>query len=183
MTYNSDIHHRRSVRLPEYDYAAAGAYFVTVCVHERECQFGEIVDGVMMLNHAGHIVEAEWIKSGELRSEIVIGEYVVMPNHFHGIVNLNVTGTASRAPTIERFGKPVIGSLPTIVRSFKSAVTKRINIHRATPGCPVWQRNYYEHVIRDDADYKRIAEYITDNPLRWVEDRLHPDKFTIVPTM
>jgi hypothetical protein len=76
-------------------------------------------------------------------------------------------------------GKPVAGSLPTIIRSFKSAVTKRINETRKSPGVPVWQRNYHEHIIRNDADYNRIAEYVTTNPQRWNEDRLHPDNFIV----
>ena len=181
MTFNRDIHHRRSIRLQGYDYSRSGAYFVTLCAHERQCLFGEIVDGEMRLNDFGRIVVAEWIRSGELRSEIEIGEYVVMPNHFHGIVlscdDDDGRGTARRAPTVEQFGKPVAGSLPTIVRAFKSAVTKCINEIRNTPGIPVWQRNYYEHIIRNDADYTRIAEYVADNPRRWAEDRLHPDNF------
>ena len=133
----------------------------------------------MQMKPFGHIVAAEWIRSAELRPEIELAEYVVMPNHFHGIVLINRTdtansGTAHRART-EQFGKPVASSLPTIIRSFKAAVTRRINEHRDTPGMPVWQRNYHEHVIRDDADYSRIAEYVAYNPQRWIEDALHPD--------
>ncbi|MDD2499991.1 MAG: hypothetical protein PHN92_04130 [Geobacter sp.] len=196
MTYNHDIHHRRSIRLKGYDYSQAGAYFVTLCAFERECLFGDIFDGEMRLNDFGRIVAAEWMRSAELRAEIEIGEYVVMPNHFHGIVMIcepvgaygirpdcirpDVNGEKSgeyHSPLPdERFRSPSknIGSM---VRGFKSAVTKRINIHRDTPGVPVWQRNYYEHVIRDDADYTRIAEYVADNPRRWIEDTLHPDNF------
>ena len=104
-----------------------------------------------------------------------------MPNHFHGIIHL-CWGTARRAPaddraptggrahTMEQFGKPVAGSIPTIIRSFKSAVTKRINETRNTPGMPVWQRNFYEHIIRDDADHTRIEQYIADNPLTREKD-------------
>jgi REP element-mobilizing transposase RayT len=186
--YNPDIHHRRSIRLPRYDYSSAGAYFVTLCTHERQCLFGEIVDGEMRLNDFGRIVTAEWIRSGELRAEIEIGEYVVMPNHFHGIVMIDDTVGAngirpvSHTPdTNGRFRSPSknIGSM---VRGFKSSVTKQINVIRNTPDIPVWQRNYYEHVIRNDADYTRIAEYVADNPRRWAEDTLHPDNFVITST-
>ena len=181
--FNPDIHHRRSIRLQGYDYSRAGAYFVTICVHNRECLFGDIIDGEMRLNDIGRIVAAEWIRSGELRSEIETGEYVVMPNHFHGIVMIDDTvGANGIRPVLHtpatngRFRSPSknVGSM---VRGFKSVVTKCINIHRDTPGMPVWQRNYYEHVILDDADYTRIAEYVADNPRRWAEDKLHPDNF------
>ena len=191
--FNPDIHHRRSIRLKGYDYSQAGAYFVTICVHDRECLFGEIVDGEMRMRQFGHIVAAEWIRTAELRPEIELGEYVVMPNHFHGIVLITDTsyngeccgdgahcrGTARRAPTEEQFGKPVAGSLPTIIRSFKAAVTKRINEFRESPGLPVWQRNYHEHIIRNEADYNRIAEYVIANPQRWIEDKLHPDNIVV----
>lgn len=186
--FNPDIHHRRSIRLQGYDYSRAGAYFVTICAHNRECLFGDIIDGEMRLNDFGRIVAAEWIRSGELRSEIETGEYVVMPNHFHGIVMIDDTvGANGIRPVLHtpatngRFRSPSknVGSM---VRGFKSSVTKQINVIRNTPDIPVWQRNYYEHVIRDDADYTRIAEYVADNPCRWAEDRLHPDNFVITST-
>ena len=183
--YNSDIHHRRSIRLKGYDYSQAGAYFVTICVHDRECLFGEIVDGEMRLNDFGRIVAAEWIRSGELRSEIDIGEYVVMPNHFHGIVIITdivgngdvCRGDRPVAPTTMPGPQPK--SIGAMMAGFKSIVTKRINILRDTPGLPVWQRNYHEHVIRNDADYNRIAEYVANNPQRWIEDKLHPDNLDV----
>jgi len=198
LTYNRDIHHRHSIRLKGYDYSQAGAYFVTVCAHERQCLFGEIVDGEMQLNDFGRIVAAEWIRSGELRAEIETGEYVVMPNHFHGIVMITddiASGCHRRGdrPVAQNAGQMSSGksgdrpvaptpgpqpkSIGAMMAGFKSAVTKRINIIRDIPGVPVWQRNYYEHVIRDDADYNRIAEYVADNPRRWTEDKLHPDNF------
>ena len=129
----------------------------------------------------GRIVLSEWLKTGDIRQGVLLGEFVIMPNHFHGILKVNdgarcPTGTARRAPT-EQFGKPIAGSLPTIIRSFKSSVTKCINEIRNSPGLPVWQRNYYEHVIRDEADYNRIAEYVTTNPQRWIEDKLHPNNY------
>jgi REP element-mobilizing transposase RayT len=182
--------------LKSYDYSAAGAYFVTICAHERESLFGEIVDGEMLPGEYGRIVLTEWLKTGEIRQEVLLGEFVVMPNHFHGILKVNdgatchtgtavyskgmvfvEEGTARRAPTVEQFGKPVAGSLSTILRSFKSSVTKCINEIRNSPGVPVWQRNYFEHVIRDEADYNRIAEYVATNPQRWIEDKLHPSNY------
>ncbi len=133
----------------------------------------------MVLNDFGGMVREEWLKSAEIRDEMQSGEYVIMPNHVHAIVLLRGRrGTARRAPPNGRtFGKPVPGCLATIVRAFKSAVTKRINEFRNTAGVPVWQRNYYEHIIRDQADYLRIAEYVADNPRRWAEDPLNPAVF------
>ena len=100
-----------------------------------------------------------------------------MPNHFHGILTIigDGEGTARRAPTMERFGKPTSGSLPTIVRAFKSAVTKRINELCGTPGASMWQRNCYEHVIRSETDLAEIREYIADNPLKWELDSENPN--------
>ncbi len=166
---------RRSIRLRGYDYSQAGAYFVTVCVQGRECLFENVVGGKMRLNEYGHIVAGEWTKTAEMRDEIELDEFVVMPNHFHGIVIVVCRGTARRAPTVERFGKPVSGSIPTITRSFKSAVTKRINEMRRTPGVKLWQRNYYEHTIRDEPELNRIRKYIADNPAKWETDRENPD--------
>jgi REP element-mobilizing transposase RayT len=134
----------------------------------------------MVLNRAGKIVADAWAKTAEIRNEIELDQWVVMPNHFHGIlVIIEGRSTARRAPTAERFGHPVAGSIPTIIRSFKSAVTKHINELRKTPGHPIWQRNYYEHIIRDEADYGRIAEYIADNPRRWADDSLNPDNMAV----
>ena len=99
-----------------------------------------------------------------------------MPNHFHGIIYIESTrrGTARRAPTIEQFGKPSTNSLPTIVRSFKSAVTKQINQSCDMPGTPIWQRNYYEHIIRDEISLNKIREYIINNPIKWQFDHENP---------
>jgi len=165
---------RRSIRLRGYDYTQSGAYFVTICTQNRECLFGDIVNGKMVLNEYGKIVVAEWKKTAEIRDEIELDEWVVMPNHFHGIVVVTGRGTACRAPTIERFGKPVAGSLPTIVRSFKSAGTKCINTIRNMPGAKLWQRNYYEHVIRNENELNRIQQYIINNPDKWESDRNYP---------
>jgi len=137
------IHRRRSIRLQGYDYSQAGAYFVTICTRNRECVFGETADGAMRLNEAGRIVADEWLKTTAILDEIELDEWVVMPNHFHGILVIgDCRNTARRAPTAEQFGHPVAGSIPTIVRSFKSAVTKRINELCQTPG-----KNYGSAII------------------------------------
>jgi putative transposase len=175
MKYQKDIYRRKSLRLKGYNYKQAGAYFVSICTLNRACLFGNIISEEMVLNDAGRIVADEWIKTVEIRNNIELDEWVVMPNHFHGILVINeCRGTARRAPTVEEFGKPVPGSIPTIIRSFKSAVTKRINELRNSPGEKVWQRNYYEHIIRNENELKQIREYITNNPLKWDLDRENP---------
>ena len=182
MSNPSSVHHRRSIRLPGYDYAAAGAYFITICTQGRECLFGRVVDGEMRVNALGEIVRAEWEITKRLRAEIELGPYAVMPNHFHAIIwmiddprrgTARRAPTAHRAPAVEQFGKPVAGSIPTIVRAFKSAVTRQINLVRQTPGAAVWQRNYYEHIIRDEPSYEKIAAYILNNPRQWEADQLY----------
>lgn len=158
---------RKKIRLPDYDYTKPGAYFITVCTQNNECLFGEIVKDVVRLNRYGRIVSEEWKKTSQIRTFVELDEFIVMTDHFHGIVIIKEPGTARRAPTVERFGKPVAGSLSTILRGFKSAVTKRINVLRSTPGEAVWQRGYYEHVIRRNEKIKLVREYIANNPLRW----------------
>jgi len=175
MPSDSSKNYRRSIRLQEYDYTQAGAYFLTICADERKSMFGKIVDGEIKLNQVGEAVKDEWLKTSAIRENVELDEYVIMPNHFHAILwILEGRGTARRAPTFEQFGKPVAGSVPTIVRSFKSAVTKSTNNIRRHSSL-VWQRNYYEHVVRNEADLNRIREYIIFNPVRWQFDRDNPD--------
>ncbi|MBK7982502.1 MAG: transposase [Candidatus Competibacteraceae bacterium] len=179
---------RRSLRLRDYDYTQAGAYFLTICTHQRSSWFGHIENDAMVLNEFGEIVREEWLLSGDIRAEIELGDYVIMPNHLHGIVWIvanedqgikatDLVGATGRSPL------PASAPIPTgpppksigaFVAGFKSAATKRINQIRQTPAAPVWQRNYYEHVIRNEADYQRIAEYIDQNPQRWAMDSLNP---------
>ncbi len=174
--------HRRSIRLKGYDCTCPGVYFVTICTHQRACLFGDVVEGAMVLNGLGEIVRDEWFKTAVVRPNVRLwdSEFVVMPNHVHGIIWImddDVVGARRRrAPTTttEQFGKPVSGSIPTIVRAFKSAVTKRINDLRGTPHVRVWQRNYYEHIIRDDESLNRIRQYIVENPMRWAFDPENP---------
>ncbi|MBU0655046.1 MAG: transposase [Gammaproteobacteria bacterium] len=187
--YNPDIHHRRTIRRREYDYSQRGAYFMTICTRDRECLFGEIVNETMHMNEYGRIIAEEWAALTEVQDAIEIGEFVVMPNHFHGIIIFTVdiddidhvdhtVGAIHELPLQEQRRKM---ALPKVIGRFKMRSAKRINLCRNTSGIPVWQRNYYEHIIRDQADYTRIAEYITDNPRRWVNDSLHPDNDNMCP--
>jgi len=182
MTFNSGAHHRHSTRLHGYDYSQDGAYFVTICTHNHECSLGETVGNKVVLNDSGTVVQAEWLKTAEMRPNVVLDDFAVMPNHVHGIIVIRRgtrRGTMHRAPTNERFGQPTSDTIPSIIRGFKSAVTNRINEIRQSPGVPVWQRNYYEHVIRDEDDLNRIREYIEFNPLRWAEDEENPNRIKL----
>ena len=193
--HTSQRRHRRSIRLRGYNYARPGAYFVTICTHARAPLFGHVVDGEMVLNEYGEIVREEWMRSAEIRAEIELfpEEFVVMPNHIHGIVWIVVTddpagydenthptvGAHGRAP--EKFRAHSHAplhrpprSLGSFIAGFKSSVTKRINARRGTPGAPVWQRNYYEHIIRTERALRAIRRYIIENPLRWHLDRYNP---------
>ena len=174
MKYDSDIHHRRSIRLRGYDYTQAGAYFVTACTYARDCLFGQIVGGEMRLSAHGAIALECWQAIPQHCPHADLDAFVVMPNHMHGILMLaDDAARSAHPPAQERFGRPVAGSLPTIMRLYKAVVTRRINELRNTSGAPVWQRNYYEHIVRDQASLGRIRAYIANNPLRWGIDRLH----------
>lgn len=166
--------HRKSIRLPEYDYSRPGAYFITIVTKNREPLFGEISNGEVILYPLGKIVYEEWLRTPIIRSEIILDSFMVMPNHIHGIIQILdndstkiPVGAHSRAPLLQRQTK----SVGSFVAGFKSIVTSRINEYRKTPGCPVWQRNYYEHIIRNEDDLRITREYIHNNPLRWEVDK------------
>jgi len=173
--------YRRSTRLPGYDYAARGGYFVTLCTQARICLFGEIAGGEMRLNFLGEIVREEWFKSAVIRPRLRLdeAEFVVMPNHIHGIIWIlreppsPSVGATGRSPLASPRG-PRPGSVAAIVAGFKSATTTLINRKRNTPGAPVWQRNFYEHIIRQGEPLEPIRRYILENPARWAFDRENP---------
>jgi REP element-mobilizing transposase RayT len=212
MTYDPERHHRRSIRLQGYDYAQAGAYFLTVCTQDRTCLFGEVVDGAMCPNDAGRMVETVWDELPLFYPGVDIDRFAVMPNHIHGIIVL--VGAAPRgrpdagpargpAPTDGRpdagpargpaptDGRPDAGpargpaptalSLADVVHRFKTMTTNRYAVGAKQRGWPafrrrLWQRNYYEHVIRDEPALNRIRRYIDENPLRWAVDDENPHR-------
>ncbi len=186
MRFDSEKHHRRSIRLSRYDYAGPGAYFVTLVTRGHECLFGEVCDGQVLLNKWGGIVQEEWVKSEGIRREIALDAFVVMPNHLHGIVVIKGAGmTGVNVGATSRSPLPAHGpgkrSLGAFMAGFKSAATKRINIERHLPGVPVWQRNYFDHIIRDETSLGRIREYILNNPQHWELDRENPLRLTSHP--
>jgi REP element-mobilizing transposase RayT len=186
MPFDPSRHHRRSIRLCDWDYTANGAYFITLVTHDRASLFGDIVDGVMRLNAYGEIARACWEEIPSHFDHVEIDAFVIMPNHVHGIVLIVNDKPASEravglvgaqhccAPTTNNPKRHEInvnpGSLGAIIRSYKSAVAKEINQSRGTPAEPVWQRNYYERIIRNEREFNAFREYIINNPARWAED-------------
>jgi putative transposase len=209
--YHSKIHHRQSLRLAGYDYAKEGSYFITICCAKRSPLFGEITqEGQMVLNTFGQIAHDEWVNTLNIRNNIELDAFVIMPNHIHAIIHIRRSGELhspngrgeSNSPLTEkgecnspqryekgecdsrrryelgecnspqhsplRFVSPS-NTVGAIVRGYKSAVTKQLN--QLHIGCEVWQRNYFEHIIRNDLAYKRISEYIKNNPAKWAQDK------------
>jgi len=172
MRYNRDFHHRRSIRLTSWNYRERGAYFVTICTYERECT---LVDASLAV-----IVLETWNAMPNHFANTTVDEFIVMPNHVHGIISITQAPTvgarhdAPQRPVIVR--RPVLepGSLGAIVLQFKSAAARRINLARNTPGARVWQRNYYERVIRDERELARARQYILENPAKWAVDKHNP---------
>jgi REP element-mobilizing transposase RayT len=150
---------RTSLRLPDYDYATPGAYFVTVCIKDRKCILGEIRDGEMHGSGLGRIAEETWLGLPHHYPEIGLDDFIVMPNHVHGLLWLN---------------EPASG-LSEVIRGFKTFSAKRINQARRTPGQPVWQRRFYDHVVRSEHALDKIRAYILNNPAQWHLDQENPE--------
>jgi putative transposase len=161
--------HRRSIRLRDYDYTQEGLYFVTICVDQKRCLFGEIIDGVMHSNNLGDIVLDEWQQTPLVRPYVILDAYVLMPNHFHGLVFIDKLPQDFSSPNSQTLKS---GSLGAIIGQFKSAITKRFQQLDAVPEFPIWQRNYYEHIVRNEDDHRRIQTYIEFNPANWKQDTL-----------
>jgi REP element-mobilizing transposase RayT len=162
MNFDPKIHHRRSIRLKGYDYSLAGAYYITNVSHGRECLFGDIQNSEMRLNRIGQIVRCAWFDLPRHYPYVELGTFCIMPNHVHMIIILNDKPSPKRQPLSE------------IIRAFKSFSAKRINAIRKTPGIPVWQRNFYEHIIRSSDEHSRIHLYIENNPADWMNDDENP---------
>ncbi|HRJ55651.1 MAG TPA: transposase [Anaerolineales bacterium] len=213
MKFDPQKHHRRSIRLKGFDYSQAGAYFVTIVTWQRECLFGDVVDGEMNLNRHGYIVRDAWFDLRNHYRHVELGAFVIMPNHVHGIIVLTDDGrsrssasggtnsptgrgesftsgnttlpdglNSGAVPLQNKQTRPYVvkpkprHDLPEIVRAFKSFSAKRINRLRRTDGIPVWQRNYYERIIRSEREMKNITKYIETNPSRWDNDDENPVK-------
>lgn len=225
--YNPDFHHRRSIRLKGYDYSLEGLYFITICCQNRICRFGTIENGKMTLNEFGIIAHNEWVNTPKIRPNVELGEFIIMPNHIHGIIaitdrppigrgelhsplmhsiqihsplldsddikkgvcktpqpDVGNTGEYNRGECISPIpdvcnrgecNSPLRSPSQTVgamVRGYKSSVTKQLGLLGLNE--KLWQRNYYEHIIRNDQSFQNITEYIITNPLKWDNDTFNP---------
>jgi putative transposase len=173
---------RRSLRLKEYDYAQAGAYFVTICTQNRICLFGDIVDDQMRLNDAGTMLARVWSDIPKRFPLVAIDIYVIMPNHLHGIIVLHdVAGEPRENTPVGSNAATRVPTLGDVIKAFKSSTTVEYGRGvkmKSWPGFQqtLWQRNYYDHVVRDDKDLVRIRRYIDENPARWAIDDVNPQR-------
>ena len=199
MSFVPESHHRKSIRLNGYDYTQAGAYYVTICVQNRLCLFGSISESVFIPSAAGIMIKAVWKEMPFNYEGLELGAFVVMPNHIHAIINIidshvgagpracpagavHTWGSAPMCETVQtreqgNHGGLPLRSLPDVVHRYKTMTTKRYADGVKNDGWPpfkgkLWQRNYYEHIIRSDDDYRRIEEYINRNPKTWTDDKL-----------
>ncbi|MCF6775147.1 hypothetical protein L3V83_01045 [Thiotrichales bacterium 19X7-9] len=203
MPYNPDIHHRRSIRLKGYDYSSKGFYFVTICTQNRQHFFGKIINEKLYLNDAGKMISHIWQQIPEIHNHINLHDYIIMPNHFHAIIEISVRAesisahsesisipskhitTSNRAnmefaPTnlsnnIKSAPTGKISGLPQIIQTFKRYTTieymKGVKSKNWQPfDKKLWQRNYYEHIIRNQPAYLNISNYIKNNPKNWKND-------------
>jgi REP element-mobilizing transposase RayT len=196
LKFDPHIHHRRSILLKDYDYSQPGAYFITLVTKSRVTLFGEIIEGQMVLNRYGEIAHGTWIDLPRHYPHVVLDAFVIMPNHIHAIIVLR-DNDVGRGGSIQLFNSTPIKTtsdrfrthageetrpyynatshgLPEIVRAFKSFSARRINKMRRSTGLTVWQRNYYERIIRNQAELDSIRLYIMDNPRRWAADQENP---------
>jgi len=193
MKFDPAIHHRRSIRFRGYDYSQPGAYYLTLCTHEKEHLFGEIAGGEMKRNECGEIVRQGWEDFPRRYPAVQVDSFVVMPNHIHGILLVGAIHElpqgdfqgATRESPQRQFQRAVHEPplrrrmlLPKLIGYLKMTTSKRINEIRGTPGSPVWQRNYYEHIIRNEDELGKIREYVATNPVQWLADPENADRDT-----
>lgn len=180
---------RKSNRLPNYDYAQAGHYFITICCYKNHCLLGEIQEGEMYLNTVGQLVQQEWEATPEIRPNVELGPYIIMPNHLHAIVHINYQLYDSPRP-LGAFQSPS-QTLGAIVRGFKGSVVRELRglvddyytynstlfqqyqLEQLRAHPTIWAKNYYDHIIRDEKAYQSLQQYIEQNPAKWKKDYLN----------
>jgi putative transposase len=170
MPFDPNLHHRRSIRLKDYDYSQPGAYFITICTEGRNCLFGDVVNTWMKLNDYGQLVQSCWDDLPMHYPYLATDAFMIMPNHVHALMVLldDIHVGAGLRPAQDTPAKR--HSIPEIVRALKSFSARRINELRRTQGMVVWQRDYYDHIVRDEGELRWIREYIVNNPAGWETD-------------
>jgi putative transposase len=163
---------RRSIRLPEYDYSKAGSYFITICTFEKGLFFGKIIDGKIVLSSIGEMARNYIEEIPKHFENVFIDEFVIMPNHIHFIIT--IVGVQNFEPLRNEYQKIIAKSIGAIIRAYKASVT--IWCRKNGYSHFKWQRNYFEHIIRNEKDHFRIREYIRNNPLQWELDEENPHK-------
>ena len=189
MKSNPKGHHRRSIRVGGFDYASEGGYFVTICTHDKLCLFGEIIDEAMKLSDAGEVAKQCWLQLPEHFSRVEVDEFVVMPNHVHGIILLWNDNYLKSQSLKEKPGRGLMNQTPTekwiLMKNPKQTLGKIIRHYKAKSAKIIhnagylefkWQRGYYEHIIRSENDLNRIRQYIHDNVLKWSYDDENPNR-------
>jgi REP element-mobilizing transposase RayT len=168
---------RKTVRLREYDYSQPGEYFVTICTKNHECMFGSIINGKMDLNERGRIIDGCWKGISEYFPYVGLDEYIIMPNHFHGIIIINeIDIHCCRGEVASPLRKPTLGNMTAY---FKYQSTKLTNESQVTPGAKVWQRNYFDRIIRGEKELQNIRDYISNNVLAWAFETEHPENIPL----
>jgi REP element-mobilizing transposase RayT len=179
MKYDAKVHYRRSIRLKDYDYSQQGMYFVTVCTNNHHSLFGHIAEDRMILNNAGKFANKYWLEIPVHFPRVGLDKFTIMPNHIHGIIIINTmtdVGVQNLEPLRKqnKYQQIIPKSIGSIIRGFKIGVTKWFRTN--TKVYNIWQRNYYDHIIRNEKELNRIREYIINNPLKWHLDRENPDR-------
>ena len=172
--YDPDIHRRRSIRVPGYDYSQTGAYFLTICTQNQKCLFGNVVNGEMVLNDAGRVAEQCWCDIPVYFPHVALDAFIIMPNHIHGVLVITETVGAKNFSPLQSDQNPrgISKTIGSVVRGFKIGVTKWMR--QNTEFYNIWQRNYYERIVRDQEELEKIRTYIVENPMKWESDRENP---------
>ncbi len=173
-----NIYRIQSARMVGYDYSQTGLYFVTICTRGREKYFGEVKEGAMELSGIGEIVKEELLKTGEIRPNVNIDEWVIMPNHVHVIIALDnqavethCNASLQREMNYKNTFGPQRNNLSSIVRGFKGAVARRV-VKELNISNFAWQSRFHDHIIHDDRSLEKIRQYILENPTKWFEDEM-----------
>jgi putative transposase len=186
--YEPEKHHRRSIRLKGYDYSLPGAYFVTLLCYRRRRLFGEINAGIIKHSEIGKAIHDCWLNVSEHFNFVTLDEFIIMPNHLHGIIFIKESGgkgeafdsdldvlTSTNALRLRQVGTQP-GSLNAIIQNFKSVSTRLLNKQFFEPENRIWQRDYYERIIRNERELNAIRQYVRDNSLNWEVDKEYPGK-------